>query len=176
MQGDWDQGLAHLAKGSDGLLKDLAAKGLKPPEDSAALVVLGDAWYDAAEKTKGKDKAELRTGAAYWYSQAESGLTGLVKAKIEKRLAELGGRVAVAQPMSMGKLAEAIVNDPAFQQWIKTVAVLPAEKQVEAVAKKLMELNPGFDGKVTPKIEGGVVTSFEFVTDDVTDISPVRRC
>ena len=25
---------------------------------------------------------------------------------------------------------------------------MPAEKQVEAVAKKLQELNPGFDGKV----------------------------
>ena len=32
---------------------------------------------------------------------------------------------------------------------MKEVAALPAEKQVEAVAKKLQELNPGFDGKVT---------------------------
>ena len=32
---------------------------------------------------------------------------------------------------------------------MKDVAALPAEKQVEAVAKKLQELNPGFDGKVT---------------------------
>ena len=39
--------------------------------------------------------------------------------------------------------------DPAFQQWVKTVAAMPAEKQIEAVSKKLMELNPGFDGKVT---------------------------
>ncbi len=72
-------------------------------------------------------------------------------------------------------------NDPAFQQWMKDVQALPAEKQVEAVAKKLMELNPGFDGKVTgfggqgtPKIEKGVVTELGFVTDNVTDISPVR--
>ena len=35
------------------------------------------------------------------------------------------------------------INDPAFQQWMKTVAAMPAEKQVEAVAKKLQELNPG---------------------------------
>ena len=77
-------------------------------------------------------------------------------------------------------------NTPAFQQWMKGVAALPAEKQVEAVSKKLMELNPGFDGKVTdwpllgqgaidrPKIESGVVTEFGFVTDNVADISPVR--
>jgi hypothetical protein len=72
-------------------------------------------------------------------------------------------------------------NAPAFQRWMKEVAALPAEKQVEAVAKKLQELNPGFDGKVngfwgndTPKIENGVVTGFGICTDNVTDISPVR--
>jgi hypothetical protein len=71
-------------------------------------------------------------------------------------------------------------NDPAFQKWMKEVAALPAEKQVEAVAKKLQELNPGFDGKVmgvsggTPQIESGVVTQFGVITDTLTDISPVR--
>ena len=37
---------------------------------------------------------------------------------------------------------------PAFQQWVKATQALPAEKQIEAVSKKLMELNPGFDGKI----------------------------
>ena len=36
-----------------------------------------------------------------------------------------------------------------FDQWMKQVAALPAEEQVKAVAKKLQELNQGFDGKVT---------------------------
>ena len=73
--------------------------------------------------------------------------------------------------------------DPAFQQWVKATQALPAEQQIEAVSKKLMELNPGFDGKMigpgfdgsgTPKIEKGVVTEIGFYTDQVTDISPVR--
>ena len=75
----------------------------------------------------------------------------------------------------------AMLNDPAFQKWMKEVAGMPAKKQVEAVARKLQELNPGFDGKVTdwdgkgtPKIENGVVTTIGFLTDNVTDISPVR--
>ena len=38
--------------------------------------------------------------------------------------------------------------DPAFQQWVKETQALPPEKQIEAVSKKLMELNPGFDGKI----------------------------
>ena len=82
------------------------------------------------------------------------------------------------KPAAPAKLA---YLDPAFQQWVKATQALPAEKQIEAVSKKLMELNPGFDGKVTgadgkgtPKIENGVVTELGFVTDNVTDISPVR--
>jgi hypothetical protein len=72
-------------------------------------------------------------------------------------------------------------NDPAFKQWMKTVAALPAEQQVEAVSKKLIELNPGYDGRVTsadgsgtPKIISGVVRELGFLSDNVTDISPVR--
>ncbi|HEY5314739.1 MAG TPA: protein kinase, partial [Pirellulales bacterium] len=108
VQGDWEQGLAHLAKGPDGPLKDLALKGLKPPTEPAALAELGDAWFTAADKAKGKDKADLRAGAAYWYSAAEPGLTGLAKTIVEKRLKELGGKVAVARPGSAGKLPETI--------------------------------------------------------------------
>jgi Leucine-rich repeat (LRR) protein len=58
--------------------------------------------------------------------------------------------------------------------WIKEVAALPAEKQVEAVAAKLKERNPGFDGTVKHRVSGGVVTRLEFLTDNVTDLSPVR--
>ncbi|MBS0203197.1 MAG: protein kinase [Planctomycetes bacterium] len=73
------------------------------------------------------------------------------------------------------------LNDSAFQQWMKDVLGMPAEKQVEAVSKKLMELNPGFDGKLigadagsTPRIEGEIVRQVGFLTENVTDISPVR--
>ena len=41
------------------------------------------------------------------------------------------------------------INSPVFQQWMKEVQAMPAEEQIKAVSKKLMELNPGFDGKVT---------------------------
>jgi len=70
---------------------------------------------------------------------------------------------------------EVDAQQAAFAHWCKQVAAMPAEKQVEAVAVKLKELNPGFDGKVTHQIAGGVVTTLEFLTaDNVTDISPVR--
>jgi len=66
------------------------------------------------------------------------------------------------------------LNDPAFQNWLKEVTGLPADKQVTAVAQKLRELNPRFDGRIKPTIENGVVTGLEFDSFHVCDLSPVR--
>lgn len=73
------------------------------------------------------------------------------------------------------------VNDPEFQKWMKGVVALPVERQVDAVAWKLQQLNPGFNGKLAgwggtgrPKIDDGAVTVLWFDTDNVMDISPVR--
>lgn len=85
-----------------------------------------------------------------------------------KTLEKINGKPA----LTFWKEAEA--QQAAFEAWCKEVAAMRAEKQVEAVAAKLKELNPGFDGKVTPGIRNGVVTDLEFLTDNVMDISPVR--
>jgi serine/threonine protein kinase/Leucine-rich repeat (LRR) protein len=61
-----------------------------------------------------------------------------------------------------------------FNAWLTEVAGLPADKQVEAVAAKLKELNPEFDGKVTHRIDQGVVTELGLTSNRVTDVSPVR--
>jgi serine/threonine protein kinase/Leucine-rich repeat (LRR) protein len=65
-------------------------------------------------------------------------------------------------------------NTPTFQQWMRSVAAMPADEQVAAVIKELQKRNFGFDGKVTPRIEKGVVTGISFISDNVTDISPLR--
>jgi serine/threonine-protein kinase len=96
------------------------------------------------------------------------------------RLSNFGFRVA-AEVAAGGPQPDHSWNVPAFRQWMRSVAALPTEKQIEAVGRKLMELNPGFDGKLTgfdeqggPKCEGGAVTELAFGTNNVTDISPVR--
>lgn len=65
------------------------------------------------------------------------------------------------------------INSPAFQQWVKDTQTLPVEEQIKAVSKKLVELNPGFDGKITPVIEEGTVTGLQFLSDQITDLSPL---
>ena len=51
--------------------------------------------------------------------------------------------------------------------------VLPATEQVAEVRKELQKRNPGFDGSMTPKIEGGVVTELFINGKNVTDLWPV---
>ncbi len=58
--------------------------------------------------------------------------------------------------------------------WERSVAAMPAAEQVKAVAARLKERNPGFDGQVEHKIEGGVVTELNIIRKEVTDLSPVR--
>jgi tRNA A-37 threonylcarbamoyl transferase component Bud32/Leucine-rich repeat (LRR) protein len=58
--------------------------------------------------------------------------------------------------------------------WEKSVAALSAQEQVEAVARRLKELNPDFDGKVTPDIRYAQVAGLTFHTQAVKDLSPVR--
>lgn len=89
----------------------------------------------------------------------------------DKPVAEFYERVETYQAQAKRSLA---FEAPGFDLWVKQTAALPAEEQVKAVSQKLQELNPGFDGTVTPTIDGGVVTGLQFLTDNVTDISPVR--
>jgi eukaryotic-like serine/threonine-protein kinase len=62
----------------------------------------------------------------------------------------------------------------AAQAGEKSVAALPPEKQVEAVARRLKELNRGFDGQVRSDIRDREVTGLAFSSQAVTDLSPLR--
>ena len=89
---EWDQGLPYLAKGSEPELRALAERELKgEPEDAKAQVALADAWWDYAKAPDREDASAWLGHSAYWYERAHPGLSSpLVKAKAEKRLAELG--------------------------------------------------------------------------------------
>ncbi len=71
-------------------------------------------------------------------------------------------------------LSDADAKQAAFDEWMKAVADLPPVQQVRAVATKLRELNPGFDGSTNHAAADGVVFRLEFVSDEVSDILPVQ--
>ena len=98
-------------------------------------------------------------------------------AEVKKRRPQR--KSAVVEAVARGKPWES----PDFQQWMKDVAAMAVEKQVQAVSKKLMELNPGFDGKILgpwwdeskpPVVKNGDVVEIRIFTDKVADLSPIR--
>lgn len=87
IKGDWENGRALLAKGSDAKLKALAEKDIAAPEQAMDQVVVGDGWWDLAEAEKNALRRErLQTRAKYWYDKALPGVTSVSRVKIEKRL------------------------------------------------------------------------------------------
>ena len=87
-RGNWEEGLPFLVKGGDAALRELAARDLARPDDPVAL---GDAWWGFAEKESLAAKVHARKRAAFWYRSALDRLSGLAKARVEKRIAEAGG-------------------------------------------------------------------------------------
>jgi Leucine-rich repeat (LRR) protein len=65
-------------------------------------------------------------------------------------------------------------------EWEKSVSTLPAEEQVQAVANRLKELNPGFDGHFKHTLDAGAVVEVFFsgaenpTTDAVANLAPLR--
>jgi len=60
------------------------------------------------------------------------------------------------------------------QEFFDSLTKLSAPVQVKAVAEKLKELNPGFDGQVQEEIRDGQVVKLSFRADMVSEIWPVR--
>jgi WD40 repeat protein/Leucine-rich repeat (LRR) protein len=58
--------------------------------------------------------------------------------------------------------------------WLARVGGLSVGNALDAVADRLRELNPGFDGKMEYKVEGGQVVGMALAIDRVKDISPLR--
>ncbi len=77
---------------------------------------------------------------------------------------------AVSAPSS----SKLFIHDPAFPAWIAEVQAMTAEEQIEAVSKKLVELNPGFEKDLRPFFKGKSIVGVEIVSDVLTDLSPLR--
>jgi hypothetical protein len=95
IKGDWPTGLSLLTRGSQPVLKALAQRDLAAPAEPGAQAALGDDWWEAGDKDGLLGKPESRRRAAYWYRQALSGLSGISRLKVEKRLSEVEEAVGV---------------------------------------------------------------------------------
>jgi hypothetical protein len=86
----WDEGVVHLSKCAEPELKALAIRDLGDPSDADEQAVLGDSWWDLAERQTGPARLNARQRALFWYEKSSRlGASGLAKARIEDRMPPL---------------------------------------------------------------------------------------
>jgi hypothetical protein len=92
-KGDWDTGLPMIALGAESPLQVLAVAEMSPPAEPEAQLKLADGWWDLADGTADAgEKERLQGRALFWYGTALPNLSGLPKAKVEKRLQDITGK------------------------------------------------------------------------------------
>ncbi len=110
---DWENGLPHLAAGSDTDLKKLAENDIANPTSAKDQTALADAWWEFAENERRDKAAKIAqwARAVFWYEQALPSLAGLHQEKVQQRLdefaatgAEKGGGNDRAAPRPAPKL------------------------------------------------------------------------
>jgi len=99
---DWENGLPLLAKGSDELLKDVAAQELAKPADAAQQVELADGWLKIGRRNSdGAARENILRRARARYERAMDGLDGLERVKVNERIREIDGMLGDGGPSSL---------------------------------------------------------------------------
>ncbi len=95
VQGDWKQGLGHLALCGSSKLERLAKKDGELSADQLGseqvkeALALADAWYEAAQNNKGATARGLFVRSHHWYTLAKDDADGLDRQKALLRQIEL---------------------------------------------------------------------------------------
>ena len=149
VKGDWDKGLPMLALGKDEALKALAKQELEGAASSTEQAKLGDGWWNLAEKQEGTAKKQIQARAGYWYQKALPGLSGLMKDKVEKRLAQVAGELSPEADSTASRLRPPAAIAPFNERTAKMHQVRWADYlgvpvvQTNSIGMKLVLIPPG---------------------------------
>lgn len=100
VRANWEKGLPLLVKAANERLRAAALKDLARPTEPREQVDAGDAWWELAGNEDDQAQSVLKQRAVYWYEMAIPRLSGLTKAKVEKRLltlAQAHGKLSVGE-------------------------------------------------------------------------------
>ena len=89
LQGDWSKGLPLLAKGSDPILKDLAARDLSQPAAPEAQEALADGWANTVDREKSVAQMQAARRAYHWYLQVVPQRPGPQRLTLGKKIPRL---------------------------------------------------------------------------------------
>lgn len=112
-QGDWTMAPVLLKSAGSQSLREAALADLKGSDTPEGQAKIGDLWWAA-----GKD---FRSRAAFWYTRALTGATGIAKARLEKRIAE-AGEVATGDSGAGGKTADIVLAPGVVLKLVKIPA------------------------------------------------------
>ena len=88
--GNWQEGLAHLAKSSDERLKEIAKDDIRSPREADQQAALADRWRELADSADAADRTSYLAAARYWYEKALSSAQGLSKLRFQNELKKIG--------------------------------------------------------------------------------------
>ena len=86
VEGNWKEGLGHLAKSNDEAIQRAAVADLAGPAGDVTASSIGDVWYDLARGGKGTN---FYGRADIWYQKAMTGESGLALVRLKKRHEEI---------------------------------------------------------------------------------------
>jgi hypothetical protein len=111
---NWEAALPLLARCGQPGLVEAAMKDIAQPTDAAGRAGLGDLWWALSEKELSPFKAALQNRAKFHYEKALPELSGLAKAKAQKRIdsaaAAPGGRQAVNLLALVDKVKDTVLG------------------------------------------------------------------
>jgi Leucine-rich repeat (LRR) protein len=84
------------------------------------------------------------------------------------------GPASANAPTASGTTSRAESSPGPIDDWVAAVRKLPPKKQIEAVAQKMKQHNPGFDGWLQPTLDFAGITRLELFTDQVQDLRPLQ--
>lgn len=99
LRNDWDTGLPMLAKAGESAIQAAAARELSKTKEDKDLIALADQWWSLSEQEDDTTRRIIQDHARLWYRKALPGLSGLVKARAEKRLKVDEEQVAKQTPV-----------------------------------------------------------------------------
>lgn len=85
----WEEGLQHLAQGSDKGLADLASLEISDPREAEDQLALAEGYLRESKQARGASQQILQQKALEWYEVALPWLEGLKKVQAEKIVAQL---------------------------------------------------------------------------------------
>lgn len=89
VQRDWQQGLTHMAVGSDQELAKISRQDVASPRTPADAVKLADAWHSWGQQAEAAEQQAAWSRSLSWYRFAQPRLVGAVKKRVDRRIKEL---------------------------------------------------------------------------------------